>query len=96
MRYRFRGRKDFVLLIKAVKDKDEPLDFEASRCLNKPIKDFSSCRYGKLDEDEIKLSLNRRNDIDKLRRQYNRNVGDDEGALFWQAFIITSRRKSPS
>lgn len=95
MRYRFRGRKDFVSLIKAVKDKDEPLDFEASRYLNKLIKDFSRCRYSKLDEDEIKLSLNRQNDIDKLRRQYNRNVGDDEGALIWQAFTTTSRRNSP-
>ncbi|KAH6986940.1 peptidase family M3 [Ilyonectria destructans] len=79
----FTARTDLFTLIKAVKDKDEPLDFEASKYLDKLIKDFSRCGHGALDEGDINCYLDRRNEIDNLRRQYNRNVREENGGIWF-------------
>lgn len=78
----FTARTDLFTLIKAVNDKDEPLDFEASKYLDKLIKDFSRSGHGSLDEGDIKRYLDRRNEIDNLRRQYNRNVREENGGIW--------------
>ena len=36
----------------------------------------------RLNEDEIQLDLEKRNQIDHLRRQYNQNLRNDDGALW--------------
>ncbi|KPM38153.1 hypothetical protein AK830_g8410 [Neonectria ditissima] len=78
----FTASRNLYTLIKAVKDKGEPLDFEASKYLDKLIKDFSRCGHGALDEGQIRCYLDRRNEIDNLRRQYNRNVREENGGIW--------------
>ncbi|KAF7546701.1 hypothetical protein G7Z17_g8250 [Cylindrodendrum hubeiense] len=79
----FTARKDLFSLIRAVKDRGESLDFEASKYLDKLIKDFSRCGHNVLDQDRIKSYLVRRNEIDGLRRQYNRNVREENGGIWF-------------
>lgn len=76
------ARKDLYLLVKAVKDKAEHLHFEDAKYLNSLLKDFTRSGHGRLSEDQIKLYLEKRNRIDDLRRQYNRNVRNDEGGVW--------------
>jgi metallopeptidase MepB len=76
------ARKDLYLLVKAVQDKAEHLHFEDAKYLNSLLKDFTRSGHGRLSEDQIKSYLEKRNRIDELRRQYNRNVRNDEGGVW--------------
>ncbi|KAK7409289.1 hypothetical protein QQX98_008529 [Neonectria punicea] len=78
----FTARKDLFTLIKVINDKGEPLDVEASKYLHKLMKDFSRCGHGTLDDGGIKRYLDGRNEIDNLRRQYNRNVREENGGIW--------------
>ncbi|WYZ39755.1 hypothetical protein EsH8_IV_000096 [Colletotrichum jinshuiense] len=76
------GRNDLYLLIQAVKEKAEDLHFEYTKYLDSLVKDFTRSGHGRLSEVEIRLYLEKRNQIDDLRRQYNRNIRNDEGGLW--------------
>lgn len=79
----FTSREDLYLIIKAVKDKAEKLDFEAAKYLDSTIKDFTRCGHGILDRDQIKYYLDKRNEIDSLRRKFTQNVRDEDGGLWF-------------
>ncbi|KAJ9148665.1 Metallopeptidase [Pleurostoma richardsiae] len=79
----FTAREDLYHIIKAVKDKAEDLDPESVKYLDQLLLDFTRCGQGRLSQDDIKLYLAGRNHIDSLRREYNRNIrNDDEGVWF--------------
>jgi metallopeptidase MepB len=79
----FTSREDLYLIIKAVKDKAEKLDFEAAKYLDSTFKDFTRCGHGILDRDQIKYYLDKRNEIDSLRRKFTQNVRDEDGGLWF-------------
>lgn len=70
------------LIIKAVKEKAEKLGFEAAKYSENLFQDFTRCGHGVLNGDEIKSYLHRRDEIDRLRRTYTRNIRDDDGGLW--------------
>jgi len=75
-------RKDLYLLFKAVKDRAEHLNFEHAKYLDSVMKGFTRTGHGRLNEDQIRLYLDRRNKTDGLKRQYKRNVRNDNGGLW--------------
>ncbi|KAG9252681.1 peptidase family M3 [Emericellopsis atlantica] len=75
-------RRDLYLLIEAVKEKNETLHFEEAKYLDSLVKSFTRSGHGRLNEDEIQLYLEKRNQIDHLRRQYNQNLRNDDGGLW--------------
>ncbi|KAI1874181.1 uncharacterized protein JN550_002760 [Neoarthrinium moseri] len=81
----FNSREDLYLLVKAVKDKSEPLARESAKYLDSLLKDFRLCGHGVLTVDEIKRYSETKNHIEDLRREYNRNIRDDDGK---QRFLL--------
>ncbi|CAK7221362.1 Thimet oligopeptidase [Sporothrix eucalyptigena] len=76
-------KQDLYLLIRAVKDKEEPLDVESQKYVDELLKDFTRCSHGLLSAEEIKQYLDTRQEIDTLRCQFTRNLMDDtEGLRF--------------
>jgi metallopeptidase MepB len=49
--------KDLFLLLKAVKDKGELLDFESEKLLNRMLLRYTQSGHGSLDETDIKRRL---------------------------------------
>lgn len=78
----FTARADLYLIVKAVREKAEKLEFEAAKYLQHLFQDFTRCGHGVLNGDEIKTYLDRRDEIDSLRRKYTRNIRDDDGGLW--------------
>ncbi|KAI1847039.1 hypothetical protein JX266_006914 [Neoarthrinium moseri] len=81
----FNSREDLYLLVKAVKDKSEPLARESAKYLDSLLKDFRLCGHGVLTVDEIKRYSETKNHIEDLRREYNRNIRDEDGK---QRFLL--------
>ena len=79
----FTAREDLYLLIKAVRDRGETYDFEATKYLHSVLKDFTRCGHGVLHGDQIKHYLDVRNEIDSLRRTYNRNIREQADGLYF-------------
>lgn len=75
-------RKDIYILVKAVKDKAKMLNFEDAKYLDSLMKEFTRSGHGRLNEDQIRTYLDRRNQIDDLRRQYNRNARNDDTGMW--------------
>ncbi|KAF3802553.1 Saccharolysin [Colletotrichum gloeosporioides] len=76
------ARKDFYHLLKAVEDKSEDVHFEDAKFLRSNIQQFTRGGHGRLDQDQVAVYLNRRNQIDELRQQCNRNYRNDDGGLW--------------
>ncbi|KAF5510323.1 Saccharolysin [Colletotrichum siamense] len=76
------ARKDFYHLLKAVEDKAEEVHFEDAKFLKSNIQQFTRGGHGRLDQDQVAVYLNRRNQIDELRQQYNRNYRNDDGGIW--------------
>ncbi|KAF4830602.1 Saccharolysin [Colletotrichum siamense] len=76
------ARKDFYHLLKAVEDKAEEVHFEDAKFLKSNIQQFTRGGHGRLDQDQLAVYLGRRNQIDELRQQYNRNYRNDDGGLW--------------
>lgn len=70
----FTTRSDLYGIIKAVKYRREVLGPEAPKYLEVLHTDFTRCGHGRLEIDQVKKYLDRRNEIDRLRRQFNRNI----------------------
>lgn len=77
------SRRDLYLLIKAVKHKEEDLDTESQKYLDELLKDYTRCGHGTLEGDGIAEYLESRNAIDVMRRQFTRNIMDDEGGVWF-------------
>lgn len=76
----FTARDDLYRIVKAVKDGREHLGPEASKYLEILLADFTRCGHGRLDADQVKQYLDRRNEIDSLRRDFKRNIREcDDG-----------------
>ncbi|KAJ5997164.1 hypothetical protein N7522_008824 [Penicillium canescens] len=78
----FVAREDLYLLVKAVRDKAEPLDFESQKYLDELLKDYTRCGHGLLWVEDIEQYLNSRNTIDMLRRNFIRNLMDNVGGIW--------------
>lgn len=78
----FKARRDLYLLVKAVKDRLEQLDFESQKYLDELLKDYTRCGHGSLQGEQIKEYLQSRNTIDKMRQQFTRNIMDDVEGLW--------------
>ncbi|RFU25411.1 hypothetical protein B7463_g10923, partial [Scytalidium lignicola] len=78
----FTAREDFYMLVKAVENKHDELDSEATKYLNCLLIDFMRCGHGVLDKDGVKHYLEKRNEIDKLRRKFNENIRDEDGGVW--------------
>lgn len=79
----FTARDDLHRIVKAVKDRREDLGPEASKCLEILLTDFTRCGHGRLDVDQVYEYLDRRNEIDGLRRDFKRNIREsDDGVWF--------------
>lgn len=76
------ARKSVYILIKAVKDKSEHLNFEDAKYLDSLMNEFTRSGHGRLDDENIRVYLDRRNRIDDLRRQYNRNIRNNKKGLW--------------
>lgn len=73
-------RDDLYRIISAVKDRREGLGSEASKYLDILLTDFTRCGHGRLDVGQVKQYLDRRNEIDALRRDFKRNIREcDDG-----------------
>lgn len=72
------AREDLYHLLKGVKDKGETLDFESRKLLDSYVLDYTRAGHGKLDSSMVKYYLEKRNLIDNLRSQFNKNIRDDE------------------
>lgn len=72
------AREDLYDLLKVVKDKGETLDFESQKLLDSYVLDYTRAGHGKLDSSMVKYYLEKRNLIDDLRSQFNKNIRDDE------------------
>lgn len=79
----FTARDDLYRIIKAVKDRREDLEPEASTYLEVLLTDFTRCGHGRLDVCQVKEYLDRRIEIDSLRRDFKRNIREcDDGMWF--------------
>ncbi|CAK7200710.1 hypothetical protein SEUCBS139899_003409 [Sporothrix eucalyptigena] len=76
-------RADLFLLIKAVKEKGEPLDVESQKFVDETFKDYTRCGHGLLSAEQIEDYLRIRNEIDVRRRQFARNIMDDTGGMWF-------------
>lgn len=79
----FTAREDIFLLIKAVHDRGETLDFESAKYLDNLIKDFKRCGHGLLSGSQIEQYLKTRNQIDDLRQEYNRNIREEDDGIWF-------------
>ncbi|KAG6363517.1 hypothetical protein INS49_008617 [Diaporthe citri] len=76
----FTARDDLYRIAKAVKDRNEDLGPEPSKYMEILLTDFTRCGHGRLDVDQVKEYLDRRNEIDSLRRDFKRNIREcDDG-----------------
>lgn len=76
----FTARYDLYRIVKAVKDRCEDLGPEPSKYLEILLTDFTRCGHGRLSADQVKQYLDRRNEIDGLRRDFKRNIREcDDG-----------------
>lgn len=75
-------RQDLFLLIKAVKEKREPLDGESQKYVDELLKDYTRCGHGLLSSEQIAQYLRARQEIDVQRRQFSRNLMDDAEGLW--------------
>jgi metallopeptidase MepB len=78
----FTAREEIFLLIKAVHDRGETLDFESAKYLDNLMKDFKRCGHGLLSGSQIKQYLETRNQIDDLRQEYNRNIREEDDGIW--------------
>ncbi|KAF4334296.1 metallo ase [Fusarium beomiforme] len=80
----FTARADFWCLLKAAKERSEgaSLNFEAQKYLDKLFLEFKQFGHDTLQPDQIQEYLERRNRIDKMRRQYNQRLREDTGGLW--------------
>jgi metallopeptidase MepB len=69
-------------IIQAVKDRAEPLGVEEEKYLNLMLMEFTRCGQGRLSPDQIHIYLENRNHIEKLKREYNRNIRNDDAGLW--------------
>lgn len=73
-------RDDLYRIVTAVKDRHEDLGPEAAKYLDILLTDFTRCGHGRLDADQVKQYLDKRNEIDALRRDFTRNIREcDDG-----------------
>ncbi|GAM90132.1 hypothetical protein ANO11243_081720 [Dothideomycetidae sp. 11243] len=79
----FTASTEFYTLIRAVKDKDEPLHPESARYLDELLSDFTRCGHGVLDHAQIKSYLGTRNAMDLLKAEYNKNIRDEDNGLWF-------------
>lgn len=77
----FKAREDLYLIVRAVKDKSEPLHFEAAKYLETLLLDFKRSGLGVLDSDQIQQYIQTQRHIKDLERQYNQNLRDEVGAV---------------
>lgn len=79
----FKAREDIYLILKAVKDRFEPLSAEATKYLHTLFLDFRRAGHGLLNAEQIQEYAQRMLRIEDLKRQYNQNLRDeDEAVLF--------------
>jgi metallopeptidase MepB len=79
---RFTANKDFYLIIKAVKDRADPLGVEEAKYLDLMVTEFTRCGHGRLTPDQINVYLQNRDKIEKLKREFNRNIRNDNTGLW--------------
>jgi metallopeptidase MepB len=79
----FTASEDIFLLVQAVHNRGETLDFESSKYLNNLVTDFKRCGHGLLSGSQIKQYLETRDQIDNLRQEYNRNVREEDGGIWF-------------
>jgi metallopeptidase MepB len=77
------AKKEVYLLVKAVKDKSEQLSVEDAKYLDSLMQEFKRSGHGRLDDEHVRIYLDRRNRIDDLRRQYNRNIRNNKEGLWF-------------
>jgi metallopeptidase MepB len=70
-------------LLEAVRGKGESLDTESQKLLDDMIKDYTSSGYGVLDASQREEYLQRRQDIEDLRIEYNKNLQSDTSGLWF-------------
>lgn len=78
-----RAREDIYLLAKAVHNRGEDLDAESRRYLETELKEFRRFGHGILTPAEIERYSAIRNKIDELRQEFNRNVREEDGGVWF-------------
>lgn len=73
---------DYHKLLECVKKNSEDLDSESTKVVDEMLRDYRRCGYGMLDSEGIAEFLRSRDEIDRLRRQFNRNLMDDNSGVW--------------
>jgi metallopeptidase MepB len=77
------SRNDVYLLIKAVKERDEPLNEESRKLVEKTLLEYEQSGHGKFTGETIETWLETRKEIDALCTEFTRNVREfDDGIEF--------------
>ncbi|KAI8152334.1 Neurolysin [Colletotrichum sp. SAR 10_70] len=77
-------RKDVYELIQAVKDNNEDLGYEERKILEDMWSQFRRAGHGALDEEQIKMYLNRRERIEELKRDFQNNLSGKGTGLWFE------------
>ncbi|KAK0385539.1 hypothetical protein NLU13_6719 [Sarocladium strictum] len=78
-----RERRDMYRLVQAVHDRGERLGTEAQKYLDTEFKEYRRFGHGILSPTQIQEYSQRRDEIDELRRKFNRNVREEDGGLWF-------------
>lgn len=77
------AREDIFHLIKAVHDKDEPIDAESRLWVVKELLDKTQSGHGVMKQAEIEVWLKAMTDIEHLKSEFTRNLSSDNGGLWF-------------
>ncbi|RFU30370.1 hypothetical protein B7463_g5987, partial [Scytalidium lignicola] len=77
--YSSNKRRDLYILVKAVKDRGENLDYESQKLLDRILLEYEEYGYGSLDDDGIQRRRERMNRIEELCTQFHRNLREYNG-----------------
>jgi metallopeptidase MepB len=77
--YSSNKRRDLYILVKAVKDRGEKLDYESQKLLDRILLEYEEHGYGSLDDDGIQCRRERMNRIEELCAQFHRNLREYNG-----------------
>lgn len=72
-------RRDLYILVKAVKDRGESLDYESRKLLDRILLEYEEYGYGLLDDGGIQRRRERMNRIEELCAQFHRNLREYNG-----------------
>jgi metallopeptidase MepB len=75
-------RAELFELIKAVKEKDEPLHFEEKRLVEKKFQGWTQSGHGVLEKDEKERLTETRKEIGSLSSDYHRNLREYDAAIW--------------